>query len=186
IIFTVMVCTGGRCSELMDLEWKDVDLRAKRATLDTKTGVLRHAFLPPAAVAALKSLPHRDGKVFVWKTQAPKHPGGKAPKVFEYKDRDRQEGGQMKTAWKGALRRAGFADRPWPGVHTLRRTWASWHYAINKDLLKLQTDGCWQKIEMVTRYAHVMKSGYEQDILDFWNGKSHVLDTATLQDAADD
>lgn len=183
-IFTFIIGTGARCSEVMDLDWRQVDLAAARATLDTKTGLYRHAYLPPVVVSALAALPHREGKVFYWQTVTPKRVGKNPPKIVQYADRGRQEGGHLRTAWKGALRRAGFGDRPWKGVHTLRHSWASWHYAVHKDLLKLKQDGLWASVTMVERYAHVMQSGHEQEILDFWNGKSHVLDTAEGKSAA--
>jgi integrase len=66
------------------------------------------------------ALPHREGRVFQWRR------GG-------YKDRERQGGGQIKTAWRGALRRAELSADLTP--HDLRHTWASWHYAVNHDLL---------------------------------------------------
>ena len=43
----------------------------------------------------------------------------------------------------------------------LRHTWASWHYAIHKDLLRLKVDGGWAKVDMVERYAHVVPVGFE-------------------------
>ena len=36
-----------------------------------------------------------------------------------------------------------------------RHTWATWHYAKNRDLLALQKLGGWKTLSMVTRYAHV-------------------------------
>ena len=41
-------------------------------------------------------------------------------------------GGQIKTAWKGAIRRSGLDPELTP--HDLRHTWASWHHAMNVNL----------------------------------------------------
>jgi len=39
-------------------------------------------------------------------------------------------------------------------VHDLRHTWATWHYAEHRDLIRLQRLGGWKTLSMVTRYAH--------------------------------
>jgi integrase len=80
--------TGARMAEALELEWRDVDLTGARAIFwRTKTGARRVAALLPAAIAVLAALPHRDGRVFQWRRG-------------EYKDRERQGGGQIKTAWR--------------------------------------------------------------------------------------
>jgi integrase len=46
-----------------------------------------------------------------------------------------------------------------PASPTSRRTtvdtWATWHYAANRDLGALQKLGGWKSVAMVMRYAHV-------------------------------
>jgi Phage integrase family len=61
-------------------------------------------------------------------------------------------GGQFKTGFGCACRRAGLS-----GVtpHTLRHTWASWHYQQHRDLRKLMDLGGWNSLAMVVRYSHV-------------------------------
>ena len=66
--------------------------------LDTKNDDRRGMPLHPRALAALANLPHRAGKVF------------RRPDKQLYEPKD-GEGGQIKTAFKGACRRAGIADR---------------------------------------------------------------------------
>ena len=39
--------------------------------------------------------------------------------------------------------------------HDCRHTWATWHYAANRDLLSLMKLGGWKSEKMVLRYAHV-------------------------------
>ena len=36
-----------------------------------------------------------------------------------------------------------------------RRTWATWHYAANRDIIALMKLGGWKSEKMVLRYAHV-------------------------------
>ena len=61
-------------------------------------------------------------------------------------------GGQIKTAFKAACRRAGISDFT---PHGCRHTWATWHYAANRDLVALMQLGGWKSDKMVLRYAHM-------------------------------
>ncbi|MDD5395494.1 MAG: site-specific integrase [Thiothrix sp.] len=66
-IVRVALETGARLGELLDLQWKHVDLSNQTARLlDTKNGEDRTIPLSSAAVSALKSLPvrHISGRVF--------------------------------------------------------------------------------------------------------------------------
>src|SRR6516162_2114410 len=96
------------------------------------------AELPPRAVATLAALQYREGPVFRWETTRSPN-GTKAPHIHTYADRRREEGGQIKTAWRGALRRAGVDPELTP--HDLRHTWANWYYALHRDLLALKIEG---------------------------------------------
>jgi integrase len=100
------------------------------------------------------ALPDRRGEVF-------RHRGGRA-----YEDHGRAYGGQIKTAWRGALRRAGLAPELTP--HDLRHTWASWHYALHRDLLALKIEGGWSSVALVERYAHLLPAGQEAAIREFF------------------
>lgn len=149
----LMLYTGARVSEALYLDWADVDLaRAHVAYLDTKNGLPRGVPLAPIAVAALANLPHRAGPVF------------RRPDGMPYAPRD-GEGGQIKTAFRGAVRRAGLGwidtkegREVWRTdvtPHVLRHTWATWHYAAHRDVASLQQLGGWASIEMVMRYVHI-------------------------------
>lgn len=178
-LFTFLLCTGARVSEALDLEWRDVDLRGARAIFwKTKGGKRRVAMLPPAAIIALANIPHREGAVFRWESAAPKE--GKSKRTSAYADRQRAGGGQFKTAWRGAIRRAGLSTDLRP--HDLRHTWASWHYALHRDLLRLKLEGGWSSVDLVERYAHLMPAGQEQAIEHFW----HLGGTAALEHHAKD
>jgi integrase len=164
-LLTFLVGTGARMAEALELEWRDVDLPGARAIFwKTKNGKRRNAVLPPRVVAALANLAHREGKVFRWQDRA--------GRVREYVDRERRYGGQIKTAWAGALRRAGLSDDYHP--HDLRHTWASWQYAMHRDPLRLQHEGGWSSVALVERYAHLLPAGHEAAIAADW----HATDTA--------
>jgi integrase len=160
-----LIGTGARLSEALGLDWRHVDLAggngAGRAIFwDTKGGGRRVAALPPRIVAELAGLGHREGAVFGWRPRG----AGRGPLVA-YADKERQAGGQIKTAWRGALRRSGL-DASQPGLtpHDLRHTYASWHYARHRDLLRLKAEGGWSSTALVERYAHLMPAGLAGEI----------------------
>jgi hypothetical protein len=65
---------------------------------------------------------------------------------------DTSAGTRISSAFSGACRRAKITDfHP----HDCRHTWATWHYAANRDLGALQRLGGWKSVSMVMRYAHV-------------------------------
>jgi integrase len=155
-LLMLLIGSGMRMAEALELDWRDVDLAGGRAILwpdQTKAKKRRNVALPPRVVAALANLPHRQGAVI-------RRPDGRP-----YADRRREGGGQIKTAWKAALRRAGLDPDLTP--HDLRHTWASWHYAVNRDLLALKVAGGWSSVELVERYAHLLPAGQETAIQRF-------------------
>jgi integrase len=154
-VITFLVGTGARLSATIYLDWRDVDLTGARAIFwpdSTKAGKRRNAILPPRVVVELANLPHRDGAVF-------RRPDGQP-----YNDRDGY-GGQIKTAWKGMICRSGVSPEFTP--HTCRHTWASWHYALHRDLLRLKEEGGWSSVTLVERYAHLLPAGQESAIREF-------------------
>jgi len=164
VLVQLVLGTGARMSEALELDWADVDLQGARAIFwKTKGGHPRHAHLPPALVISLANLPYHEGRVV-------RRPDGQP-----YADRERLGGGQMKTAWRLTKARAGID--PELTQHDLRHTWASWHYAIYKDPLKLKLEGGWASLDQVERYAHLMPQGHEEAIRAFWHG----IDTALLK-----
>jgi integrase len=162
-----LIGTGARLSEALELEWRDVDLEGARVILwRTKSGKRRNVVLPPRVVAALSDLPRPVENVFLTHNGLP------------YSDAERRHGGQIKTGFKNALRRAGLPRTL--RVHDLRHTWASWHYVLNTDPLRLMVDGGWTSLRMVERYAHLMKVGFEDAIRAFYtrpirDRRSHEL-----------
>lgn len=141
-----MLYTGARTGEALWLDWRDVDLsRAHVQFLKTKTRQPRGVPLHPLVIAALAALPHREGEVF-------RRPDGKPyERPAGSNNWDTSAGSRIKTAFRGACRRAGIEDfRP----HDCRHTWATWHYRENRDLGALQKLGGWKTLSMVMRYAH--------------------------------
>jgi integrase len=162
--------TGARMAEAVYLDWRDVDLVGARAIFwadRTKGGKRRNAALPPRVVAALANLAHREGPVFL------------SDKGRPYADRRGAYGGQIKKGWSGALRRTSLDPKLTP--HDLRHTWASWHYAVHRDLLALKVEGGWSSVTLVERYAHLLPAGHEAAIMHFLG---HQAGTAAVSSTA--
>lgn len=160
VLIILLLDTGARMSEALELDWRDVDLQGGRAIFwRTKSGHRRNAALSPRTVAVLASLPHREGRVIRWTARDGR-------RTAEYADRGRAGGGQIKRAWAGAIRRAGLDPALTP--HDLRHSWASWHYAVHRDLLLLKRDGGWSSVVLCERYAHLLPAGQEASIRAFW------------------
>ena len=97
-----------------------------------------------------------------------------------YRDSGRAGGGQIRTAWAGACRRAGLPGewRVWTsrgGIerrvwapelrpHDTRHTAATWQYALHHDLLRLQAWGGWANVSQVQIYAHVLPEAYVSEV----------------------
>jgi integrase len=140
-----LLYTGARVGEALWLDWQHVDLaRAHVSFPKTKSGKARGVPLHPRVVAVLANLGHRDGKVF-------RTASGRA---YEQPVRidDTSAGSRIAKGFKGACRRAGIDNFR---VHDCRHTWATWHYAANRDLAALKTLGGWKSETMVLRYAHI-------------------------------
>lgn len=192
-LFIFMLCTGARVSEALYLQWSDVDLLAGTAMLrETKNGRDRVAHLPPAALLELANLDGRDGAVFRRDDGEPYAEG-----------RETQAGGQIKTGWAGACRRAQLmCDKLGPDgrpardkdgntiripsatPHDLRHTWATWFYALSKDFMLLKDEGGWRTLSMVERYAHLMPSELAPQIARVWGGTHPRIATNSVQETS--
>lgn len=162
-LMTFLFSTGARLSEALYLDWRDVDLEAGRVAFhETKNGESRGVPLHPLVLTALRELPHRDGAVF-------RRPDGKP-----YASREGAGGGQIKTAWATMLRNSGISDfRP----HDTRHTWATWHYAANRDPFGLMVLGGWKSEKMVARYAHINPDHLAPTIGLIWGTSRGALPT---------
>ncbi len=142
-----LLYTGARVSEAVYLDWRDVDLRRRQVWFpETKNGEARGVPLHDRVIVEIANMDHREGAVF-------RRPGTKAqPLGKPYARKHDHGGGQIKTAFKGACRRAGINHLT---PHDCRHTWATWHYAANRDLRALMELGGWKSEAMVMRYTHV-------------------------------
>jgi integrase len=159
-LLVFLLCTGCRMSEALQLDWADVRLVDGKAIVwadATKAGKRRNVDLVPNVRHSLSALPHRTGRIF-------RKPDGTGYPVT----RDRQYGGQIATAWRGAIRRAGLNSELSP--HDCRHTWASWRYCLDPDPLRLMYMGGWSSLKLVERYAHLIGSEHREAIEMFFSG----------------
>ena len=167
-LFLFLIGTGARVSEALELDWRDVDLQGARAIFWlTKGGNRRIASLPARLVAELARLGHREGPVFRWETLRPtKKRDGQPLRSMPYRNTGREGGGQFKTGWRSALRRAGLDPALSP--HSLRHSWATWFYGLHRDLLSLKVEGGWSSVSLCERYAHLLPAAEVSAVREFW------------------
>ncbi len=127
------VDTGGRRSELLGLDWRDVDVARKRVTFrDTKNGEDRTLRLCKRAEATLKALgPKESGLVFTYRGEPIKC---------------------IKKGFGSACERAGIEDFRF---HDLRHTFASRLVQAGVPLYEVMNLTGHKSLEMVQRYAHL-------------------------------
>jgi integrase len=130
--------TGLRQSNVVNLEWSQVDLERKTAWIHSDQAKARKAIHVPLNSVAIAVLLRQVGK----------HP----TRVFTFKGRPIAWANTR--AWRQALKRCGIEDFRW---HDLRHTWASWLAQQGTPINVLQELGGWESQEMVRRYAHLSK-----------------------------
>jgi integrase len=139
-----MIYTGARVGEALWLNWHSVDLARRHVVFPkTKNGDARGVPLHERVLVALANLRHREGEVF-------RRPDG-LPYARPRRADDTSAGSRIKKAFAGACSRAGVEDF---SAHGCRHTWATWHYAANRDVSALMRLGGWKTVSMVMRYVH--------------------------------
>jgi integrase len=160
-LIRMAVDTGGRLSELLGLDWRNVELDNGRIRFtDTKNGEDRSIRLCKRARATLAALsPKQSGPVFTYK--------GKAVK-------------SMKTAFNRARTRAGLEDLRF---HDLRHTFASRLVQAGVPLYEVMHLTGHKSFEMVQRYSHLAPD-YAEKAIQALDAFGHVLVTVENENAA--
>nr|WP_269135677.1 site-specific integrase [Xenorhabdus bovienii] len=147
VIFAL--ATGLRRSNIIDLEWQQVDMQRKVAWINPENAKAGKAIGIALNDTACRVLRDQIGKHSRWvfvHTKAKHRPDGTlTPTVRKMRVDDN-------NAWNSGLKRAGIEDFRF---HDLRHTWASWLVQSDVPLSILQEMGGWESIEMVRRYAHL-------------------------------
>lgn len=130
------LATGLRQSNVLKLEWPQVNLELRHAWIQGTQSKNRRPISVPLNEVALEVL----------KRQVGKHP----QRVFTF--RGRPINSANTKAWQAARKRAGIEDFRW---HDLRHTWATWQRQAGTPTHELQRLGGWRTGAMVERYAHL-------------------------------
>lgn len=150
----VGLLTGLRASNLINLQWANVDLDAAVYTVpQSKSGEALRLPMHSRVREILASLPRNGVYVFA-------RANGKPPRRFT-------------VAFAKAVRRASISDLR---LHDLRHTWASRLAMAGVDLLAIKELGGWKTLAIVQRYAHLSPDHKRQAL---GRLKSHRTDTAT-------
>ncbi len=141
--------TGLRRSNILSLEWGQINMQDKRAWINPEDSKSNRAIGVALNDTACQILREQIGKHHRWvfvHTQSGTRPDGTKTEQVRRMRVDNQ------TAFRSACRRAGIEDFRF---HDLRHTWASWLIQSGVPLSVLQEMGGWESVEMVRRYAHL-------------------------------
>lgn len=138
VLLRLLCYTGMRLGDALGLQCRNVDLKAQTALLPiTKNGRPRMAYLPKAAVKALRQMPRgldRDGRLFRF------HNGGRLRDLFAE---------TLSVARVALPRRVAF--------HVFCHTWATWMRQYGGlDTYDLIDTDRWSDAESADRYSHVV------------------------------
>lgn len=163
------LATGARMGEILNLEWRDVDLdrgiawvRADKA----KSGRARPLPLNADAKAVLTG---RAGTHNHW--------------VFT-RDSGVHTSDINRKSFNLAAERAGLKDIHF---HDLRHTWASWHVQAGTPLFVLKEMGGWENLEMVKKYAHLNADhlAVHANVVTFWSPEHAEIDVENKKAACE-
>lgn len=129
------LATGLRMSNILQLEWSQVNMQQRTAWIHPDQAKARRAIAVPLDDSAVEVIRERLGKDNI--------------RVFGRLNRIESR------IWKRSISAAGIDDFRF---HDLRHTWASWHIQAGTPLHVLQELGGWECVEMVQKYAHLSTS----------------------------
>jgi integrase len=130
------LATGLRQSNVLRLEWGQVNLERRHAWIHGWQSKNRRPISVPLNDAALAVLKRQEGK--------------HEERVFTFRGKPIHQANTK--AWRAALKRAGIENFRW---HDLRHTWATWQRQAGTPTHELQRLGGWRTGAMVERYAHL-------------------------------
>ncbi len=178
-LITAYTGTGARASELIGLQWNNVSPDQRAVALwerDTKTAAPRSVVLQKRVrdVWPIRSKGHvflnskgkpwgdyRAVNDFLWKIteretrSAADRADNEELKRLKRLCRTMPIGQRPNEAYRTLiLKVAEQTSVPRLHVHTLRHTWATWAYAVTRDITFVQVHGGWTDLKLVARYMH--------------------------------
>lgn len=136
-VVVLALLTGARQSEIMGLQWKDIDFKRRRATFhDTKNGERRSVPLAKQAFDLLQ------GMNKVRRIDSP----------YAFPRKDGKKPMEIRKRWEKAVRDAGLKDFRF---HDLRHTAASYLAMNGASLLEIAEILGHKTLAMVKRYSHL-------------------------------
>lgn len=138
----LMFLTGARIGEAIELQWDDVDLKAKTALIrESKVSKERVAHLPDPLVVALANIPKVEGRG-----------------VFVYRHPD-----DCKKAWRATIKAAGIKPLT---PHSCRHGFATGLLRKGIDVVTVADLGGWKTPAQVFKtYGHAIKNKKLTDVL---------------------
>jgi integrase len=130
------LATGLRQSNVLKLEWSNVDIERRHAWVSAINSKNRKPIAVPLNEIAMAVLLRQKGK--------------HSARVFTYAGKPIANANTR--AWRRALVRAEITNFRW---HDLRHTWATWQRQAGTPTYELQKLGGWKSATMVERYAHL-------------------------------
>jgi integrase len=163
-IIVVALNTGMRKSELLNLEWKDIDFENQNIRVDNKGNYHVKNYEP-------RLIPMNQ-EVYDTLRMIPRHPTSS----YVFCDKQGNKYGDVKKAFKAALRRAGIGNFRF---HDLRHSFAS-HLVMNGCNLRAVQQLLGHKdIKMTMRYSHLSKDHLKGAVENIYY--RHYLDTNAEQ-----
>lgn len=166
---TFYLGTGARASEALDLVWSDVSPAAQRVQLwadITKAGADRWLDLSARVRGQMPQRRQPGDPVFLNTKGEPWH-------AYD----------AINLALKRACKRAKVRH---VSCHALRHSWATWTYAVHRNLERLMQEGGWASPELAMRYMHGASDDLAAEVVNFgWmpdiSGKHPAGNTENLR-----
>lgn len=152
------VCTGMRATEILSLQWSQIDIKQRNAWVTHSAAKSKRARAVPLNSDALAVLQRRIGQHESLVFTRAARPGRDISQISQI-DAD---------MFERACKKIGISDFHF---HDLRHTWASWHVQAGTPLMVLKELGGWERIEMVQKYAHLAPShlANHAETVTFWS-----------------
>lgn len=163
-LVTFYLATGCRATEALNLEWRDVSSRCERVVLWETKNYSRGVDVQHRGRNAIPARPTFNGFVWLNSDGEPWHSYDAVNlMVGRYCKRHAPDGRPLTREERRDPKAPRFRH---VHNHLLRHTWATWAYAVTRDLTFLMQQGGWRSPTMVLRYAHAASDDLARQVKD--------------------